>query len=138
MELGSNAGWGQQHWSSAVHQGSACEPRSLSDMVHTLCMAPLSQVAMLDLLQQTLCCSQLCRPSTVPASQLVELSQPLSAAMALIYESISELMDACVKELRKYNRLDASDLTVEQASFAGKLPPLLGAGGRRHWGRLSD
>ncbi len=46
--------------------------------------------------------------------QLVELSQPLSPAMALIYESISELMDACVKELRKYNRLDASDLTVEQ------------------------
>ena len=53
-----------------------------------------------------------CPPPSCP--QLVELSQPLSPAMALIYESISELMDACVKELRKYNRLDASDLTVEQ------------------------
>ena len=53
-------------------------------------------------------------PPAPSLPQLVELSQPLSAAMSLIYESISELMDACVKELRKYNKLDASDLTVEQ------------------------
>ena len=46
--------------------------------------------------------------------QLVELSQGMSAAMSLVYESLAELMDACVRELRKTNKLDTSDLTVEQ------------------------
>ena len=38
----------------------------------------------------------------------------MSAAMGLIYDSLTELMDACVKELLKSNRLDTSDLTAEQ------------------------
>jgi DNA excision repair protein ERCC-4 len=37
--------------------------------------------------------------------------------MAIIYSAISELMDACVKELRKFNRLDTTDLTVSQGLF---------------------
>ncbi|EFN55307.1 hypothetical protein CHLNCDRAFT_134272 [Chlorella variabilis] len=49
--------------------------------------------------------------------QLVELSQPMSSAMGLMYEAITELMDACVRELRKTNKLDTSDLTVEQGLF---------------------
>lgn len=43
----------------------------------------------------------------------------MTGAMALIYESITELMDACVKELRKTNKLDTSDLTVEQVGWEG-------------------
>lgn len=38
----------------------------------------------------------------------------MSSAMGLMYEAITELMDACVRELRKTNKLDTSDLTVEQ------------------------
>ncbi|KAL4433054.1 hypothetical protein ABPG77_006481 [Micractinium sp. CCAP 211/92] len=50
--------------------------------------------------------------------QLVELSQPMSAAMGLMYEAITELMDACVKELkRSNNKLDTTDLTVDQSLF---------------------
>lgn len=37
--------------------------------------------------------------------------------MGLMYEAITELMDACVKELkRSNNKLDTTDLTVDQAS----------------------
>jgi hypothetical protein len=36
-----------------------------------------------------------------------------------VYDSITELMDACVRELRKTNKLDTTDLTVEQASESG-------------------
>ncbi len=40
----------------------------------------------------------------------------MSAAMGLMYEAITELMDACVKELkRSNNKLDTTDLTVDQA-----------------------
>lgn len=44
----------------------------------------------------------------------------MSAAMGLIYEAITELMDACVKELkRSNNKLDTTDLTVDQARAGG-------------------
>ena len=60
--------------------------------------------------------------------QLVELSVGMSGAMGLVYDAIAELMDACVKELRKSNKLDTTDLTLDQV-------------GRRNlrsvvWGRL--
>ena len=41
----------------------------------------------------------------------------MTPAMAEIYQSISELMDACIKELRKGNKIDASELTIESGLF---------------------
>lgn len=62
------------------------------------------------------------RPSTCPCMsppQLLELAQPMSAAMSLIYESIAELMGECVRELKRINnKLDATDLTVNQVRCA--------------------
>lgn len=49
--------------------------------------------------------------------ELIELSQVMTANMAAIYEAISILMDACVKELRKSNKLDTTDLTVSSGLF---------------------
>ena len=34
--------------------------------------------------------------------------------MSAIYDAISDLMDSCVKELRKSNKIDTSELTLEQ------------------------
>ena len=44
----------------------------------------------------------------------MELAQPLTPALALAYGAIGKLMDACVRELRKSNRLDTTDLTVDR------------------------
>ena len=41
----------------------------------------------------------------------------MTPAMAEIYQAISELMDACIKELRKSNKIDASELTIESGLF---------------------
>lgn len=49
--------------------------------------------------------------------EVVELALPLSAAARLIYDAISQLMDACVREIRKTNKIDATDLTVEAGLF---------------------
>jgi DNA excision repair protein ERCC-4 len=43
--------------------------------------------------------------------QLVEISLPPDPGASIIYEAISELLDVSVKELRKYERLDTTDLT---------------------------
>ena len=37
--------------------------------------------------------------------------------MSAIYDAISDLMDSCVKELRKSNKIDTSELTLEQGLF---------------------
>jgi len=49
--------------------------------------------------------------------ELIELSQPLTTNMAAIYEAISLLMDACVKDLRKTNKVDTTELTVSSGLF---------------------
>lgn len=49
--------------------------------------------------------------------ELIELSQPLTSNMAAIYEAISLLMDACVKDLRKTNKVDTTELTVSSGLF---------------------
>ena len=41
----------------------------------------------------------------------------MSPAMAEIYQAITELMDACIKELRKSNKIDASQLTIDKGIF---------------------
>jgi DNA excision repair protein ERCC-4 len=48
----------------------------------------------------------------------VELSQPADPGAALVYEALSELMDACVRDLRKNERLDTSDLTASRGLLA--------------------
>ncbi len=37
--------------------------------------------------------------------------------MSAIYDAISDLMDSCVKELRKSNKIDTSELTLEHGLF---------------------
>ena len=37
--------------------------------------------------------------------------------MSAIYDAISDLMDSCIKELRKSNKIDTSELTLEQGLF---------------------
>ena len=37
--------------------------------------------------------------------------------MSAIYDAISDLMDSCVKELRKSNKIDTSQLTLEHGLF---------------------
>ena len=49
--------------------------------------------------------------------QLVELWLHLSPPMSAIYDAISDLMDSCVKELRKSNKIDTSELTLEHGLF---------------------
>ena len=49
--------------------------------------------------------------------QLVEMWLRLSPPMSAIYDAISDLMDSCVKELRKSNKIDTSELTLEQGLF---------------------
>lgn len=46
--------------------------------------------------------------------QLLELSLPCDRGAALIYEGLMELVDCCVKELRRHERLDATDLVPSQ------------------------
>ena len=46
--------------------------------------------------------------------ELVEVSQRLSAPMALAYEALAELLDACVRELCRTSRLDGSELSLER------------------------
>ena len=41
----------------------------------------------------------------------------LSSHMSAIYDAISDLMDSCIKELRKSNKIDTSELTLEQGLF---------------------
>jgi DNA excision repair protein ERCC-4 len=48
----------------------------------------------------------------------VELSQAADPGAALAYEALSELMVACVRELRKHERLDTTDLTPSRGLLA--------------------
>lgn len=48
---------------------------------------------------------------------MVELSLKLTPAMALIYDSVAELMEACLKELKRSNKVDATDLSVQNSLF---------------------
>lgn len=49
--------------------------------------------------------------------QVIELEVFMTPAMEEIYQATSELMDACIKELRKSNRIDTTELTVENGIF---------------------
>ncbi|KAL6779933.1 XPF1 [Auxenochlorella protothecoides x Auxenochlorella symbiontica] len=49
--------------------------------------------------------------------EVTEVSQGLTVGMAAMYDALAQLMDACVKEVRKSNKIDATDLTLEQGLF---------------------
>ncbi|XP_031394488.1 DNA repair endonuclease UVH1 [Punica granatum] len=48
---------------------------------------------------------------------VVDIRVPLSKHMAGIQKAIIEVMDACLKEMRKTNKVDVEDLTVENGLF---------------------
>ena len=50
----------------------------------------------------------------------------MTGAMGLVYDAIAELMDACVKELRKSNKLDTTDLTLDQVGRVSLPSQLVG------------
>lgn len=37
--------------------------------------------------------------------------------MALIYEALTDLLEACLRELKKSRNIDTSDMTLEQGLF---------------------
>lgn len=62
---------------------------------------------------------ELCVSSVLEANppEVIDIRIPLSAAMSGIQSAILEVMDACLKELRKSNKVDVEDLTVENGLF---------------------
>ncbi|XP_024534735.1 DNA repair endonuclease UVH1 isoform X1 [Selaginella moellendorffii] len=48
---------------------------------------------------------------------VVDIRVPLTPSMLAIQNAILEVMDACLKELRKTNKVDVEDLTVENGLF---------------------
>ncbi|KAI5065253.1 hypothetical protein GOP47_0019948 [Adiantum capillus-veneris] len=49
--------------------------------------------------------------------QVVDLRVPFTGSMHGIHAAILEVMDACLKELKKTNKLDVEDLTIENGLF---------------------
>lgn len=45
--------------------------------------------------------------------QLAELALPMTEAMAAIYDAIGDLMAGCIKELRGSNKVDTSELSMQ-------------------------
>ncbi|XP_019105059.2 DNA repair endonuclease UVH1 isoform X2 [Beta vulgaris subsp. vulgaris] len=50
-------------------------------------------------------------------SEVVDFRVPMNVAMKGIQKAIIEVMDACLKEMRKTNKVDVEDLTVENGLF---------------------
>ncbi|KAI3501545.1 hypothetical protein L1887_29416 [Cichorium endivia] len=49
--------------------------------------------------------------------EVVDIRVPMSAYMVGIQRAVIEVMDACLKEMRKTNKVDVEDLTVENGLF---------------------
>lgn len=49
--------------------------------------------------------------------EVVDIRFPMSAYMIGIQKAVIEVMDACLKEMRKTNKVDVEDLTVENGLF---------------------
>ena len=59
----------------------------------------------------------MCAPAFSPCHlylQLVEISLPTDPGASIIYEAIAELLDLSVKELRRHEKLDTTDLSPSQ------------------------
>lgn len=48
---------------------------------------------------------------------VVDVRVPMTRAMVGIQKAVLEVMDACLKEMRKTNKVDVEDLTVENGLF---------------------
>lgn len=48
---------------------------------------------------------------------MIDVRVPMSKCMVGIQRAILEVMDACLKEMRKTNKVDVEDLTVENGLF---------------------
>lgn len=51
------------------------------------------------------------------APEVVDVRVPMNKHMVGIQAAIIEVMDACLKEMRKTNKVDVEDLTVENGLF---------------------
>ncbi|PON53937.1 DNA repair protein [Trema orientale] len=51
------------------------------------------------------------------APEVVDIRVPMTRHMVAIQKAILEVMDACLKEMRKTNKVDVEDLTVENGLF---------------------
>ncbi|GAA0170953.1 endodeoxyribonuclease [Lithospermum erythrorhizon] len=49
--------------------------------------------------------------------EVVDIRVPMSNYMIGIQKAVIEVMDACLKEMRKTNKVDVEDLTVENGLF---------------------
>ena len=49
--------------------------------------------------------------------QVVELALQMTPAMTAIYDAIADIMDSCIKELRRSNKIDTTELTIEHGLF---------------------
>ncbi|XP_059657679.1 DNA repair endonuclease UVH1 [Cornus florida] len=49
--------------------------------------------------------------------EVVDVRVPMSAHMRAIQKAVIEVLDACLKEMRKTNKVDVEDLTVENGLF---------------------
>lgn len=49
--------------------------------------------------------------------EVVDIRVPMSTYMIGIQKAVIEVMDACLKEMRKTNKVDVEDLTVENGLF---------------------
>lgn len=49
--------------------------------------------------------------------EVIDIRVPMSPHMVGIQKAVIEVMDACLKEMRKTNKVDVEDLTVENGLF---------------------
>ncbi|EPS61217.1 hypothetical protein M569_13581, partial [Genlisea aurea] len=49
--------------------------------------------------------------------EVIDIRVPMSSHMVVIQKTVIEVMDACLKEMRKTNKVDVEDLTVESGLF---------------------
>lgn len=50
-------------------------------------------------------------------TQVVELAQDMTPPMVAIYDSIADLLDVCIKHLRRSNKIDTTDFSLEGCLF---------------------
>lgn len=73
----------------------------------------ISSIVISDVLSQVYVSEELERDPP----EVVDIRVPMSAYMVGIQKAVIEVMDACLKEMRKTNKVDVEDLTVENGLF---------------------
>ena len=49
--------------------------------------------------------------------QVVEMAIQMTTSMTAVYDAIADIMDSCIKELRRSNKIDTTELTLEHGLF---------------------